>query len=91
MRDVADRAGVSVTSVSHVINQTRLVSDDLRERVLTAMNELGYQPNALARSLRRKETYITGVIRAVPTIHGAPCGPQSARRGPTDLDKSSAL
>ncbi|MCL4300649.1 MAG: LacI family transcriptional regulator [Anaerolineae bacterium] len=62
MRDVAERAGVSVTSVSHVINQTRLVSDDLRERVLTAMNELGYQPNALARSLRRKETYTIGVI-----------------------------
>lgn len=62
MRDVADRAGVSVTSVSHVINQTRLVSDDLRERVLTAMDELGYQPNALARSLRRKETYTIGVI-----------------------------
>lgn len=62
MRDVAERAGVSVTSVSHVINQTRLVSDDLRERVLTAMNDLGYQPNALARSLRRKETYTIGVI-----------------------------
>lgn len=62
MRDVAERAGVSVTSVSHVINQTRLVSDDLRERVLTAMDELGYQPNALARSLRRKETYTIGVI-----------------------------
>lgn len=62
MRDVADRAGVSVTSVSHVINQTRLVSDDLRERVVTAMEELGYQPNALARSLRRKETYTIGVI-----------------------------
>lgn len=62
MRDVAERAGVSVTSVSHVINQTRLVSEDLRERVLTAMTELGYQPNALARSLRRKETYTIGVI-----------------------------
>lgn len=62
MRDVAERAGVSVTSVSHVINQTRVVSDDIRERVLTAMDELGYQPNALARSLRRKETYTIGVI-----------------------------
>jgi LacI family transcriptional regulator len=38
------------------------VSDELRERVLSAMNELGYQPNALARSLRRKETYTLGVI-----------------------------
>jgi LacI family transcriptional regulator len=62
MRDVAERAGVSVTSVSHVINQTRVVSGELRERVLNAMNELGYQPNALARSLRRKETYTVGVI-----------------------------
>lgn len=62
MRDVAERAGVSVTSVSHVINHTRRVSDDLRERVLLAMDELGYQPNALARSLRRKETHTLGVI-----------------------------
>ena len=62
MRDVAERAGVSVTSVSHVINHTRRVSDDLRQRVLLAMEELGYQPNALARSLRRKETHTLGVI-----------------------------
>jgi LacI family transcriptional regulator len=62
MQDVAERAGVSVTSVSHVINQTRIVSNELRERVLVAMNELGYQPNDLARSLRRKETYTIGVI-----------------------------
>jgi LacI family transcriptional regulator len=62
MRDVAERAGVSVTTVSHVINETRVVSDDSRDRVLEAMSELGYQPNALARSLRRKETYTLGVI-----------------------------
>ncbi len=62
MRDVAERAGVSVTTVSHVINQTRAVSDESRDRVLQAMGELGYQPNALARSLRRKETYTLGVI-----------------------------
>ena len=62
MRDVAERAGVSVTTVSHVINETRVVSDESRQRVLAAMDELGYQPNALARSLRRKETYTLGVI-----------------------------
>jgi len=62
MRDVAERAGVSVTTVSHVINETRPVSDDLRRRVLQAMDELGYQPNALARSLRRKETHTIGMI-----------------------------
>ncbi len=62
MRDVAERAGVSVTTVSHVINVTRVVSVEARQRVLAAMDELGYQPNALARSLRRKETYSLGVI-----------------------------
>lgn len=62
MRDVAKRAGVSVTTVSHVINQTRPVSDELRGRVLAAMEELGYQPNTLARSLRRGETHTIGII-----------------------------
>ncbi|HEC22840.1 MAG TPA: LacI family transcriptional regulator [Chloroflexi bacterium] len=62
MRDVAERAGVSVTTVSHVINETRPVSDELRTRVLAAIEELGYQPNALARSLRRKKTHTIGMI-----------------------------
>lgn len=62
MRDVADRAEVSVTTVSHVINNTRHVSDELSQRVITAMDELGYQPNILARSLRRGETKTVGVI-----------------------------
>ena len=62
MRDVAERAGVSVTTVSHVVNETRPVSDELRQRVLTAMDELGYQPNRLARSLRLQETHTIGMI-----------------------------
>ncbi len=62
MRDVAERAGVSITTVSHVINETRLVSDELRGRVLAAMQELGYQPNLLARGLRRGETHTIGMI-----------------------------
>jgi LacI family transcriptional regulator len=62
MRDVAERAGVSVTSVSHVINETRPVSYELRERVLAAMEELGYHPNRLARSLRSGKTHTIGTI-----------------------------
>ncbi|MEA3334648.1 MAG: LacI family DNA-binding transcriptional regulator [Chloroflexota bacterium] len=62
MRDVAERAGVSVTSVSHVINETRPVSIELRERVLEAMRELGYHPNRLARSLRSGKTHTVGII-----------------------------
>lgn len=62
MRDVAQVAGVSVTTVSHVINNTRPVSDELRTRVTEAMQELGYQTNILARSLRKGETLTVGVI-----------------------------
>jgi LacI family transcriptional regulator len=62
IRDVATRAGVSSTTVSHVINDTRPVSADLRSRVEAAMAELGFQPNALARSLRRKRTHTLGLI-----------------------------
>ena len=53
---VAERAGVSPSTVSHVINSTRFVSNEAQFRVQQAMEELGYQPNALARSLRRGET-----------------------------------
>lgn len=59
---VAKRAGVSPTTVSHVINKTRFVSGEVVERVQAAMTELGYQPNALARSLRRGETHTLGLI-----------------------------
>lgn len=59
---VARRAGVSSTTVSHVLNNTRFVSQETRQRVLAACAELGYQPNALARSLRRGETHTLGLV-----------------------------
>lgn len=62
MRDVAKRAGVSLTTVSHVVNNTRYVSDGVKERVLAAMQELDYRPNELARSLRRGQTNTIGLI-----------------------------
>jgi LacI family transcriptional regulator len=62
IRDVAARAGVSMSTVSHVINQTRHVSDAKREQVLLAMRDLGYRPNSLARSLRRNRSLAVGVI-----------------------------
>lgn len=62
IREVAKKAGVSSTTVSHVINHTRFVSEDVSERVRSAMDELGYRPNALARSLRRGETKTLGLI-----------------------------
>lgn len=62
MKDVAHRAGVSITTVSHVINKTRFVSDELCQRVQAVMDELNYRPNNLARSLRVGETKSIGLI-----------------------------
>ena len=61
-RDVARRAGVSTSTVSHVVNATRPVSPELRDRVLEAMRELGYEPNAVARSLKIKRSHTIGLI-----------------------------
>jgi len=62
MRDVAERAGVSVTTVSHVMNATRPVSDDVARRVRQAMDDLEYQPNLLARSLRKGQSLAIGMV-----------------------------
>src|SRR5574339_649836 len=62
IREVAEQAGVSYATVSHVINNTRLVSQETRERVLTAMAALDYRPNALARSLRQGKTNTLGLV-----------------------------
>ena len=50
MRDVARHSGVSVATVSHVLNQTRHVSAETTRRVMASVKELGYVPNSLARS-----------------------------------------
>jgi len=46
INDVAKRAGVSTTTVSHIINGTRYVSDELKVKVEAAIRELGYRPNS---------------------------------------------
>jgi LacI family transcriptional regulator len=61
--DVAKLAGVSPATVSYVINSgPRPVSEDTRQRVLVAIEQLGYHPNAIARSLKTKKTFTAGVI-----------------------------
>src|SRR5260370_30676530 len=62
VHDVARRAGVSTSTVSHVVNRTRFVSDELRERVEAAMRELDYTPNAAARMLTLKRSHTIGLI-----------------------------
>lgn len=62
IKDVAEKAGVSVATVSYVINGTRKVAPETAARVRQAMEELGYQLNGIARSLRTRITYAIGVL-----------------------------
>lgn len=63
---VAERAKVSIATVSNVIRGTRKVSPKLEERVRTAIRELDYYPNEIARSLKVKQTRMLGMI--IPDI-----------------------
>jgi len=60
--EVAKRAGVSTATVSHVFNNTRYVSDDLRSKVAMAVRELNYKPNVAARRLRGGASKSLGLI-----------------------------
>ncbi|HZI17289.1 MAG TPA: LacI family DNA-binding transcriptional regulator [Pyrinomonadaceae bacterium] len=62
IRDVARAAGVSTATVSHVINNTRYVSDEVRARVLEAVELCGYIPNANARSLASGRSRTLGLV-----------------------------
>ncbi|MFC5468518.1 LacI family DNA-binding transcriptional regulator [Cohnella suwonensis] len=66
IKDVAKHAGVSVTTVSRVLNGEKYVKDDLKARVQKAIDDLGYSPSHIARSLVRKKTNLIGVI--VPDV-----------------------
>jgi LacI family transcriptional regulator len=62
LADVARRAGVSTASVSRVLAGKPHVSDDVRQRVLAAANELSFRPSRLARSLRVQRAHVLGLI-----------------------------
>ena len=66
IKDVAAMAGVSYTTVSHVLNATRAARPETRERVLAAARALDYVPSAVARSLRHRVTHTVGLL--VPNI-----------------------
>jgi len=62
IKDVAKKAGVSVATVSYVINGTRNVAPETAARVRAAMEELSYHPNAVAQSLRTRTTHVIGAV-----------------------------
>ncbi len=66
IKDVAKIAGVTVTTVSRVLNNRGYISESTRKKVYQAMEDLNYQPNEIARSLYRKKSNIIGLI--IPTV-----------------------
>lgn len=62
IKDVAKLAEVSISTVSRVINDSKPVSPEARRRVLKAIDDLGYKPNEIARSLVTKKSNLIGVI-----------------------------
>jgi LacI family transcriptional regulator len=67
--EVAELAGVSLATVSRVINPGAKVSEKTREKVLSAMKQLGYRPNSIAQSLATRTSNSVGVL--VSELHGA--------------------
>lgn len=62
IKDVAERAGVSVTSVSRVLNREKYISQQILDKVNQAIKELNYTPSQIARSLKKQKTDTIGVI-----------------------------
>jgi LacI family transcriptional regulator len=62
IRDVARAAGVSIGTASRVLNGKQTVSPEIRVRVKQAIEALGYRPNAVAQSMRRRSTQLIGCI-----------------------------
>ncbi|HEX4971764.1 MAG TPA: LacI family DNA-binding transcriptional regulator [Steroidobacteraceae bacterium] len=69
MYEVAKLADVSIATVSRVVNSDSRVKDKTREKVLLAMQRLGYQPNSIAQSLATRTSNSVGVL--VSELHGA--------------------
>ena len=62
MKRIADELGVSITTVSKVLNKRADIGRTTRARVLAKIAELGYQPNAVARSLTLRRTHTLGIV-----------------------------
>ena len=71
MKEVAEHAGVALSSVSRVLNGHPDVSATMREHVLDAIAAVGYEPNLLASSLRRGSTKTIGFRSAASSVRAA--------------------
>lgn len=84
IKDVAGAAGVSVATVSRVLNDNGYVHEDTRTKVMLAMEKLNYYPNEVARSLYKRESRLIGLL--LPDITN-PFFPQLARGAEDELQR----
>ncbi len=61
VKSIAEKAGVSISTVSYVLSGKRKISKEVRERILSIMKEMGYKPNVVARNLASKKTWSIGL------------------------------
>ncbi|GIM29012.1 LacI family transcriptional regulator [Clostridium polyendosporum] len=66
IKDVAKEAGVSIATVSRVLNDIDVVNEETKKKVLDAIKKLGYRPNIVARSLKTQRTKTIGIL--IPDI-----------------------
>src|SRR5210317_1778981 len=66
--EVSKLAGVSLATVSRVMNDSEKVTPKTRQKVLAAIAELGYRPNSMAQSLASKRSNSVGIL--IPELHG---------------------
>ena len=66
IKNVAKEAGVSIATVSRVLNDIDVVNEDTKEKVVEAIAKLGYRPNIIARSLKTRNTSTIGIV--IPDI-----------------------
>lgn len=85
IKDVAREAGVSVATVSRVLNDNGYVGSDTRKKVMEAIAELNYSPNEVARSLYKRESRLIGLL--LPDITN-PFFPQLARGVEDELSQA---
>ncbi|WP_307893944.1 LacI family DNA-binding transcriptional regulator [Bacillus swezeyi] len=72
MKEIAEKANVSVATVSYVLNENGNISEETKKRVWEVVKELNYRPNHIAKSLKMQKTNTVGVIVEDVTVFNAP-------------------
>lgn len=62
IRDIAQACGVSIATVSNVLNGKKNVSEEMRNRVMEKVREMNYTPNSIAKNLKTKKTRTMGIM-----------------------------